>query len=96
MIKMSRNLLLIKLETEKVDTKGVILPDNVKESINEQRANMSGKGEIMALGPDCKTYKKGDIVRYPGYIGNLVEDKELGKGLFTVVAENDIIIGFTK
>jgi len=95
MIKMPRNLLLIKLEEEKLDTK-VIVPDSIKDSINEQKANMVGKGTVVEVGPDCETYKKGDVVRYPGYIGNLVDDKELGKSMHVVVAENDVIIGFTK
>jgi len=96
MIKMARNLLLIKLDTEEIKPSKLVMSKEVKEAINARKAEQASRGVVVAAGPKCEDFKEGDIVRYPGYIGNFVEDEELGEGLFVVVAENDILMGYTK
>ena len=94
MIIMPRNLILIDLG-EKQESK-VVIPDEIKERYEEEKLHNLGEGTVIAVGEDCKYFKVGDTVNYPGYIGNLVHCADYKDRITTVVAENDIIFGFRK
>ena len=85
---MRGDLILIKIE-ETEEELDIELPDAVQKS----RRLSATSGEAVAVGPDC-TFKVGDRLKYPAYIGNEIEDEELGDGIYVVVAESDIMMAF--
>ena len=68
------------LEKEKISTGGIILTRNDPKEIT--------KGRVLAIGPNCKDIKEGDII-LPNW--NAARKNDINDETFFVISEDEII-----
>ena len=82
MIKPLEDRFLIEPISEEVKTKtGIVLPDTAEKEKPEQ-------GKVVALGPDAKSVKKGDVVLFTKYGPSEVKIKDKD---YLIAKEEDIL-----
>jgi len=71
---------LAPIQDEMVTKGGIVLPDVA--------ARRPARGKVVALGPDCTTYRIGDIGLFPRYAGVEVE---VDQDIYIILAEHELL-----
>ena len=81
-----KNILVLPEKTKsRVNDYGIRTPDNVEQ---EQKA----RGTVIAVGDEVKRIKKGDVVLFAVYAGEVATQEENGKQLeYRFIFEEDIV-----
>ncbi len=72
----------------------IVLPDAATKMIGSlflpENIEKPSEGEIIAVGPDVKSLKEGDLVLYTKYGGTAYENKE-EQEIYLVLTEEDVL-----